>query len=63
METGKEMRTIFVSEIPMLENFDIVRLIDDHTKEFKGYFLNKKYQKNIKELAKKEAVIQAEDKR
>ena len=57
------MRTIFVSEIPMLDNFDIVRLLDDHTKEFKGYFLNKKYQKSIEALSKKVAVIQSEDKR
>ena len=56
------MRTIFVSEIPMLDNFDIVRLIDDHTKEFKGYFLNKKYQKSIKALSKREAIAQTEDK-
>jgi len=44
------MRTIFVSEIPMLDNFDIVRLIDDHTKELEA-------------LSKKVAVIQSEDKK
>ena len=44
------MKTILVSEIPTLGEFDIVRVIDDETKEFIGYFLHEKYQKMVKEL-------------
>ena len=44
------MKTVFVSEIPMLDTFDIVRVIDDETKEFIGYFLHEKYQQMVKVL-------------
>ena len=43
MRGNENMQTIFVSKIDKLETFDIVRLIDDKTHEFKGYFLNPEY--------------------
>ena len=42
------MQTIFISEIDKLKTFDIVRLIDDKTNKFKGYFLNPKYHNVVK---------------
>jgi len=49
-----DMKTILVSEIPTLDVFDIVKVIDDETKEFIGYFLHEKYQEMVKELDAKE---------
>ena len=53
MKVNEEMKTTLVSEINMLDNFDIVRLIDDEIQEFIGYFLNEKYQKTIRQLSEK----------
>jgi len=44
------METIFVSELNMLDDFDIVKLIDDETQEFKGYFLSPKYHNIVQSL-------------
>ncbi len=53
MSVDEEIKTIFVSEIDMLDNFDIVRLIDNESQEFIGYFLNEKYQKIIRQFSEK----------
>ena len=44
------MNKVFISQIDKLEDFDIVELIDDETREFKGYYLDSSYQKAIEDL-------------
>ena len=50
MKGNEKMKTVLVSEMHILEDFDIVRLIDDETQEFKGYFLNPKYHNIVQSL-------------
>jgi len=53
---NEEMKTIFVSEIDTLDSFDIVRLIDDETQEFIGYFLNEQYSDTVDGLVRKKSI-------
>jgi len=53
---NEEMKTIFVSEIDTLDSFDIVRLIDDETQEFIGYFLNEQYSDTVDGLERKKSI-------
>jgi len=55
------MKTIFVSEIDKLDNFEIVRLLDDENQEFIGYFLSEKYKQSINELSEKIEVLTSQD--
>lgn len=50
MDRDENMKTILVSEIDKLDTFDIVKLIDDETQEFKGYYLNPTYNSLVQEL-------------
>jgi len=63
MKVVEEMKTICVSEIKKLDNFDIVRLLDDENQEFIGYFLSEKYKQSIKELSEKIEVLTRQDKK
>lgn len=53
VQEHKEMKKVPISEIHSLDNFDIVKIINDETQEFVGYFLNSKYKKPITELSEK----------
>jgi hypothetical protein len=48
------MNKVFISQIDKLEDFDIVELIDDETREFKGYYLDSSYKKAIEDLLESE---------
>jgi len=50
MRENENMKTILVSEIHKLDTFDFVKLIDDKTHEFRGYFLNPEYHNIVQGL-------------
>ena len=50
MKGNEKMKTVLISEMYMLDDFDIVKLIDDETQEFKGYFLNPIYHNVVQSL-------------
>jgi len=54
MKGNEKMKTVLVSEMHMLDDFDIVKLIDDKTHEFKGYYLNPKYYNIVQNLFENE---------
>lgn len=44
------MKEIPVSQIGELDDFSVVKLIDDDTQEFIGYYMHSRYQKEIEAL-------------
>lgn len=48
------MKKVLISQMDTIEEFDIIELIDDKTKEIKGYYLNDTYKAEIEALIDKE---------
>lgn len=47
------MKKVLISKMHTIEEFDIVALIDDKTKEIQGYYLNDTYKVDIEALIDK----------
>ena len=48
------MKKVLISQMHTIEEFDIVELIDDKTKEIQGYYLNDTYKVDIEAVIVKE---------
>ena len=44
------MKEVLISQIEELDDFSVVKLIDDDTQEFIGYYMHSRYQKEIEAL-------------